>query len=63
MLRAAGWIYEGVAWNSDGTVPQYRLYNPNAQTGIHHYTSSTQERDHLASLGWRTEGIGWYGMS
>ena len=34
-----------------------------AQTGTHHFTTSISERDHLASLGWRTEGIGWYGMS
>ncbi len=37
--------------------PMYRLYNPNS--GEHFYTSNTDERDHLASLGWTYEGIGW----
>ena len=36
----------------------YRLYNENA--GDHHYTSSKAERDHLISIGWKEEGIGWY---
>ena len=41
------------------TVNMYRLYNPNS--GEHFYTSSNGERDHLISLGWNYEGIGWYG--
>ena len=64
-LVSVGWIYEGVAWNSahptSETVPQYRLYNPNADCGSHHYTGSEEERDFLVSLGWHYEGIGWYG--
>lgn len=40
-----------------GTVDMYRLYNPNS--GEHFYTSSIGERDHLISLGWNDEGIGW----
>ena len=36
----------------------YRLYNPNS--GEHFYTSSTAERDGLAKLGWKAEGIAWY---
>lgn len=36
----------------------YRLYNANA--GDHHYTTSVVERDHLISVGWNDEGIGWY---
>lgn len=35
----------------------YRLYNPNS--GEHFYTSSIVERDHLISVGWNDEGIGW----
>jgi len=35
----------------------YRLYNPNS--GDHHYTVSTTEKDHLVSLGWKYEGVGW----
>ena len=44
------------------TTPMYRLYNPNADCGSHHYTSSTEERDNLVSLGWIYEGIGRFGM-
>ena len=64
MLKEAGWQYEGVAWNtaSEDDVPQYRLWNPNADLGSHHYTSSTEERDALVELGWVLEGIGWYGL-
>ena len=35
----------------------HRLYNPNS--GEHFYTASTVERDHLISVGWNYEGIGW----
>ena len=66
-LKAAGWQYEGVAWNSateefEDRAPQYRLFNPNAETGAHHYTGSKEERDHLMDLGWKLECIGWYGL-
>ena len=40
-------------------VDMYRLYNPNS--GEHFYTASKGERNHLISLGWNDEGIGWYG--
>ena len=62
MIEAAGWIYEGVVWNSASPedIPIYRLYNPNAVTGIHHYTGSIEERDWLVSLGWNYEGIAWF---
>ena len=57
-----GWKYEGIGWYTLGSgAPQYRMYNPNARTGAHHYTGSTEERDILKKLGWRYEGIGWYG--
>jgi 5'-nucleotidase/UDP-sugar diphosphatase len=39
------------------TVDMYRLYNPNS--GEHFYTSDQKEHDHLTSLGWKDEGIGW----
>ncbi len=39
------------------TQPMYRLYNPN--NGEHFYTAHKSESDHLRSLGWRYEGIGW----
>ena len=35
----------------------YRMYNPNS--GEHFYTANKEERDHLVSVGWRYESIGW----
>jgi len=35
----------------------YRLYNPNS--GEHFYTSNQGERNHLVSVGWNYEGVGW----
>ena len=43
------------------SVPMFRLYNPNS--GEHFYTAKARERDYLASIGWRDEGIGWYAPS
>ena len=63
MLEFVGWNYEGVAWFSDGDIPIYRAYNPNAVTGSHHYSSPEEEILGLVSAGWRDEGIGWYGVS
>ena len=44
----------------------YRLYNPNAtgqyEAGAHHYTKDENEVNTLVGLGWRAEGIGWYGL-
>ena len=40
-----------------GSQEMYRLYNP--YSGEHFYTASTGERDHLKSVGWRYEGVGW----
>ena len=71
MLVRAGWKYEGVGWYSDDAkgVPLYRQFNPNVNpgaprnnSGSHNYTTSRTEHDHLVSVGWRGEGIGWYGM-
>ena len=63
MLVELGWQYEGVAWNSGSIsdLPLYRLYNPNADCGSHHYTGSVEERDNLVEIGWIYEGIGWFG--
>ena len=61
-LVSYGWLYEGVAWNTPVKgVMVYRLYNPNAFTGAHHYTPSDEERDYLVSLGWQYEGVAWNG--
>lgn len=43
---------------ADYTVTMYRLYNPNS--GEHFYTSAEKEKNHLVSLGWIDEGVGWY---
>lgn len=63
VLVAAGWQYEGIAWNSPvkGGAPVYRLYNPNS--GDHHYTMSSDEKDHLVGVGWQYEGIAWNSAS
>ena len=34
-----------------------RVYNPNS--GEHHYTANTNERNHLVKVGWRNEGTAW----
>ena len=45
-------------WASSGSsVSMYRLYN--RYTGEHFYTSDVSERDHLVSVGWSYEGVGW----
>ena len=70
-LITQGWKYEGVGWfsadESDG-LPLYRQFNPNVNpraprnnSGSHNYTLNKGENDQLVSLGWRAEGIGWYG--
>lgn len=40
-----------------GEIAMYRVYNPNS--GEHFYTGNASERDHLVSIGWRDEGVGW----
>ncbi len=63
VLKAAGWHYEGIAWNAPTKhgAPVYRLYNPN--NGDHHYTMSVEERDMLVGVGWQYEGIAWNSAS
>ena len=65
----AGWTDEDIGWYSDdkqGT-PLYRQYNPNAyasgMSGAHNYTSEKAENDHLVKVGWKAEGIAWYGLA
>lgn len=41
----------------ESAVKMNRLYNPNS--GEHFYTASEYERDHLVSVGWVYERIGW----
>lgn len=70
-LIKAGWKYEGIGWYSDDAkgVPLYRQYNPNVNpearrnnSGSHNYTTSKSERNNLVRLGWKDEGVGWYGV-
>lgn len=72
-LIARGWTYEGVGWASVSVawedrktargIPVYRVYNPNASTATHHYTTDAAEVRALQKLGWRYEGVGWYGSA
>ena len=43
--------------NAASGIQMQRLYNPNS--GEHFYTASAAERDHLVSVGWKHEGVGW----
>lgn len=40
------------------SIEMHRLYNP--YSGEHFYTGDINEKNHLASIGWNYEGIGWY---
>lgn len=53
-LKADGWELEGVAFYSAGSVPIYRMYNPN--NGAHILTASRKEHDALTKAGWFCEG-------
>lgn len=71
-LLNLGWRDEGVGWASPSLgwedpktatgYPIYRLYNPYSTTASHHYTANAAEANSLIRLGWRYEGIGWYGL-
>lgn len=70
-LVRVGWAFEGIGWYSDEGkgIPLYRQFNPNVNpgaarnnSGSHNYTTSKAENDHLVRLGWREEGIAWYGV-
>lgn len=70
-LKKVGWKDEGIGWYSDDSKgePLYRQFNPNVNpnasfnnSGSHNYTTSKSENDHLVSVGWRAEGIDWYGV-
>lgn len=45
-----------------GAVPLYRQYNPHAFANNHNYTTNITENNYLIRLGWRSEGVGWYGV-
>ena len=59
-LGNLGWIKEDEAFNAysedekpDDAVAVYRLYNPNAKGGDHHYTKSYSEAEKLVGKGWK----------
>ena len=62
-LVAAGWNYEGVAFNAPVYIgkPVYRFYNPN--TGDHHYTMDANECTSISEAGWIYEGVAWNSAS
>ena len=55
---------EGTESESAATeyAPVYRLYNPFAPGGDHHYTMSEDEYDNLVEIGWTGEGVAWYSL-
>ncbi len=55
--KNAGYTVHTEASLSSNPVPMYRLYNPNS--GEHFYTAKAAEKDALAKIGWKYEGIGW----
>lgn len=63
-LVRVGWQYEGIALHSGGSLPIYRLYNPNARGNAetHIFTPNGNEKNALVSIGWRNEGVAFYGI-
>ncbi|MGM9960879.1 MAG: hypothetical protein ACI32F_06185 [Allobaculum sp.] len=61
---ALGWKDEDVAFysNTERAVSIYRVYNPNAKIGSHHYTKDFEQAHALVMQGWQYEGTCWYGM-
>ncbi|MDU6574723.1 hypothetical protein N4S13_20370 (plasmid) [Enterococcus raffinosus] len=57
--RKSNRVYR-LSFEASASVAVYRLYNPNAKAGAHHYTPNSNERDHLVQVGWRSEGVGFY---
>lgn len=55
-----GWNFEGIAFHAGGSVPVYRLYNPN--NGDHVFTTSASEKDSLVGLGWSNEEIAFFAI-
>ncbi len=51
------WSYGRYSETLDKTRDMFRLYNPNS--GEHFYTMNEGEKDHLVSVGWNYEQIGW----
>lgn len=58
LLCENNWHFEGIAFHSGGSIPVYRLYNPN--TGDHLFTISGAEKDSLE--GWTYESIAFFAL-
>lgn len=43
-----------------GSGEMYRVYNPNAFSNNHNYTTNANEHNWLVGLGWKDEGKAWY---
>lgn len=56
-LLVAGATPVSAIADDGGTVDMYRLYN--LSSGEHFYTMNGYEKQHLESLGWIYEGVGW----
>ena len=60
LLLGISFSTKGVyAKDTGDVVPVYRLYNETNQE--HLYTMNSAEREMCISVGWKDEGIGWYG--
>ena len=54
--KQEGWTFEAYGSNkAEGLKPVYRLYNPNAKGGDHHYTKSKAEMNKLVKKGWKAD--------
>lgn len=68
-LNSEGWFNDAMTFTAadkdedENAAPVYRVYNPNAVTGSHHFTLSATERDNLIKAGWKDEGISWYSIA
>ncbi|MGZ7196645.1 hypothetical protein ACXWOC_10695, partial [Streptococcus pyogenes] len=58
ILASRGWKQEGLAFQSHGAIPIYRLYNPSIKR--HLYTKDSNEYKVLANRGWKQEGVAFY---
>lgn len=62
-LKNLGFYLKGSTFASNGTIPIYRLYNPNSTgAGAHLFTSLTREVQDLIKLGWTLEGVPFYSL-
>lgn len=67
-LQTKGFQGEGIGFYSVSSdqKPLYRLFNPNALFGAHHYTDDSNEREALTSQGWKEEAsldMDWIDLS